>query len=41
MSSTTAMPMNGAAVSSSPRIAYTTHAYPQNMFATVKMLGSR
>ena len=26
MSSTMAMPMNGAAVSSSPRIAYTTHA---------------
>ena len=39
MSSTNAKPMNGAAVSNSPRIAYTMHAYPQNMLPSVNKLG--
>ena len=41
MSSTIAKPMKGAAVSYSPRIAYTMHAYPQNMLPIVNRLGSR
>ena len=40
MSSTMATPMNGAAVASSPRIAWTTQAQPQNRLASVNRLGS-
>jgi hypothetical protein len=41
MSSTNAKPMNSAAVDNSCRIEWTMHAYPQNRFAIVNMLGSR
>src|SRR5687768_11655993 len=40
MSSTTAKPMNGAAVAISPFIANTTQAQPQNRLASVNRLGS-
>ncbi len=41
VSSTIATPMNSAALSKSARVAYTTQAYPQNRFATVKREGRR
>src|SRR5829696_8252244 len=41
VSSTIVMPMKSAAVSKSPWVEYTTHAYPQKRFATVNIDGSR